>query len=477
MDLFICYASEDRDEVAQPLADELIELGYKVFYDKYSLKVGDSLKDAINEGLKKCRYGIVVFSKNFFRNKWPQNELAALYAREMAEGNKLILPVWHEITADEIRNHDLLLADIVAVILDDGICSAVNQIRDVIDKELKTDKRGFRTRSSKVAGIEVPQIPIVERFEKPLSKDEVLCDIETASDIPPELVGYYTANVETRVDALRKQGNAVTNGKGYGLKRIVIDKDQREGGGRYSWPNLIFEPTEYFHQVMFSERLDEPALIKAQGRDVSIREFSGVDFESFCWDDVARIPFPQRFACGIGLILPKSKDQPEKRCMVIGIRTDQAFVSEDTKEYWQASLSCAEGMVRPDDAGGSDDEAPSPFNTAVRALHEELGLTENDHYSSGDIVLICLGYDTQRCQPVAIFKVETSEIDFSDIIPLWEKAPDRKENKIILPVMLSGREFSSLLNNNISYKDKNVKLFSNHQLLGACRIAEIYGLT
>ncbi len=38
-DLFISHASEDKEEVAQPLADMFIQGGLKVWYDKYTLTV------------------------------------------------------------------------------------------------------------------------------------------------------------------------------------------------------------------------------------------------------------------------------------------------------------------------------------------------------------------------------------------------------------------------------------------------------
>jgi len=61
-DLFISHASEDKDDVARPLADKFIELGLKVWYDEYTLTVGDSLRRSIDRGLAGCRYGLVILS-------------------------------------------------------------------------------------------------------------------------------------------------------------------------------------------------------------------------------------------------------------------------------------------------------------------------------------------------------------------------------------------------------------------------------
>ncbi len=57
-ELFISHASEDKDEVARPLAEELTRLGFRVWYDEYSLRLGDSLREKIDEGLANCTYGL-----------------------------------------------------------------------------------------------------------------------------------------------------------------------------------------------------------------------------------------------------------------------------------------------------------------------------------------------------------------------------------------------------------------------------------
>jgi len=50
-DLFICHASEDKNEVARPLAEALRTKGLKVWYDEFTLTLGDSLDESIDNGL------------------------------------------------------------------------------------------------------------------------------------------------------------------------------------------------------------------------------------------------------------------------------------------------------------------------------------------------------------------------------------------------------------------------------------------
>src|ERR1700679_1154193 len=96
-DVFICHASDDKTEVGRPLAEALIASGCKVWYDEITLKIGDSLRRKIDEGLARSRYGIVVLSPAFFSKEWPKYELDGLVAREMSDAMKVILPVWHNV--------------------------------------------------------------------------------------------------------------------------------------------------------------------------------------------------------------------------------------------------------------------------------------------------------------------------------------------------------------------------------------------
>ena len=95
-DVFISHASEDKADFAEPLAKELLKWGLNVWFDKFTLRVGDSLRDSIETGLSRSRYGIVIFSKYFLSKNWPKAELSGLFTREMV-GHKVILPVWHNI--------------------------------------------------------------------------------------------------------------------------------------------------------------------------------------------------------------------------------------------------------------------------------------------------------------------------------------------------------------------------------------------
>jgi hypothetical protein len=103
-DVFICHASEDKDDLVRPLADLLRANHVEVWYDEFTLRVGDSIRRSIDRGLAQSRHGIVILSPDFLAKNWPQYELDGLIEREMVGGQNLILPVWHNI------DHKTLLA-------------------------------------------------------------------------------------------------------------------------------------------------------------------------------------------------------------------------------------------------------------------------------------------------------------------------------------------------------------------------------
>jgi hypothetical protein len=129
--VFISHASEDKEAVAEPLSRALMKAGVSVWYDAFILKPGDSLMSSIDIGLRESKYGVVILSPAFFKKDWPQRELRAL-AQKQSASQKVILPIWHDVTVDEVRQHLLLLADVVALKWSDGLQTVVDGLLEVI---------------------------------------------------------------------------------------------------------------------------------------------------------------------------------------------------------------------------------------------------------------------------------------------------------------------------------------------------------
>jgi hypothetical protein len=113
-DVFVSHASEDKDGVVRPLSEALRARGLEVWFDEFELRIGDSLRRKIDAGIARSRFGIVVLSHAFFAKDWPQYELDGLVTMSVS-GKQVLLPLWHEISKDEVMNQSPSLADKVAL--------------------------------------------------------------------------------------------------------------------------------------------------------------------------------------------------------------------------------------------------------------------------------------------------------------------------------------------------------------------------
>jgi hypothetical protein len=77
------------------------------------MKIGDSQRRKIDSGLARSRFGVVVLSKAFFGKGWTNYELDGLVTRSVS-GEQIILPVWHNITKQQVIEYSPSLADKLA---------------------------------------------------------------------------------------------------------------------------------------------------------------------------------------------------------------------------------------------------------------------------------------------------------------------------------------------------------------------------
>jgi hypothetical protein len=112
-DVFISHASEDKDAIVRSLATALTAQGLKVWYDEFTLRIGDSLRQKIDRGLATSRVGLVVLSPSFIAKGWTNYELDGIVTRTVS-GEQILLPIWHNITKQEVIDFSPSLADKVA---------------------------------------------------------------------------------------------------------------------------------------------------------------------------------------------------------------------------------------------------------------------------------------------------------------------------------------------------------------------------
>jgi len=113
-DVFISHASEDKEGFVRPLAHALRDHGLAVWYDEFALSVGDSLRRKIDQGIANSRFGVVVISPKFIVKGWTNQELDGLMVRAV-DGEQILLPIWHNISRDEVVRYSPMLADKVAL--------------------------------------------------------------------------------------------------------------------------------------------------------------------------------------------------------------------------------------------------------------------------------------------------------------------------------------------------------------------------
>ncbi|WP_051656323.1 MULTISPECIES: toll/interleukin-1 receptor domain-containing protein [Exiguobacterium] len=115
-DVFISHASEDKQSFVEPLTKALKDAGIRTWYDADQIGWGESIRQSIDRGLINSRFCIVVLSTDFFKKHWAGTyELNAIFQRMAIEQNSLILPIWHNITIEEISQYNLTLPDIKAL--------------------------------------------------------------------------------------------------------------------------------------------------------------------------------------------------------------------------------------------------------------------------------------------------------------------------------------------------------------------------
>ena len=130
-DLFVSYASEDRHTV-QVIVSGLEGRGFKVWWDKGQITLGDKLTEKIDEGLRNSRYGVVIISRSFIEKQWPESELRSMINRSTTSGEKVILPVLLGLAHDEFADRYPLLADTVTTEFDGDVDGLVHEISDAI---------------------------------------------------------------------------------------------------------------------------------------------------------------------------------------------------------------------------------------------------------------------------------------------------------------------------------------------------------
>lgn len=118
--VFICFAAEDRYKIAESIVYHLKNYGIDVWYDRYSLLMGDDrVKKNLEEGASACPYAVIILSKDTADSACAMEEIAILHKRYSEKG-VTIFPILYELNPKDI-------------------CPNLEWIRSLIYKEVAQD--------------------------------------------------------------------------------------------------------------------------------------------------------------------------------------------------------------------------------------------------------------------------------------------------------------------------------------------------
>lgn len=110
-DVFLSHSSLDKEIFVSELSRKLSAKGLKVFEDVKVFKIGDSQTDMMNMGIFNSRFVVVFLSHNFFESGWSDYEFKSFLNREINEKKIIILPIWHQVSYEDVKNYNPYLVD------------------------------------------------------------------------------------------------------------------------------------------------------------------------------------------------------------------------------------------------------------------------------------------------------------------------------------------------------------------------------
>ena len=89
---FLCYASEDKTLV-EDFANRLRLLGKQVWFDKWEIRVGDSIIEKINIGLKDMTHLVIFLSHSSINKPCVKKELSTGLFRKLKDNSVQVIPI------------------------------------------------------------------------------------------------------------------------------------------------------------------------------------------------------------------------------------------------------------------------------------------------------------------------------------------------------------------------------------------------
>ncbi len=114
-DVFISHANKDKLDYVDDLYLTIRKLGVRIFYDTEVISWGDKWKQVILDGTARSEFAIIVISENFFDREWTEIELTEFLKRQNESEQKIVLPLLHNISVDDMKNKYPFLEEIQVI--------------------------------------------------------------------------------------------------------------------------------------------------------------------------------------------------------------------------------------------------------------------------------------------------------------------------------------------------------------------------
>jgi uridine kinase len=247
-DVFISHASEDKQEIAQPLKTLLTTAGLNVWLDETELGLGDSLRAHLDSAMSRSRYAVVIISRHYMEKTWTNSELAAFFSLENKKRKK-ILPVRHKVTHEELLQFSPMLADRICVSTDDGLRTVAEKIARVVHDN-STSAELFWNRKPIVLGISGASCSgktwLAEKFQQLYPGAVTLFDLD----------GYYKDRTYVQSLDYRHDNPSAIN-----FENAIADLVTLKSGRSANLPTYDFET----HRVSGSKTCDPAPIILVEG--------------------------------------------------------------------------------------------------------------------------------------------------------------------------------------------------------------------
>lgn len=100
--IFICFAAEDRYRIAEPIVFHLKNYGIDMWYDRYSLVMGDKrVEKNLIEGASVCKYAVIIISEFTSQSYCAMEELSIIKER-YSKDDITIFPIIYDLSPEKI---------------------------------------------------------------------------------------------------------------------------------------------------------------------------------------------------------------------------------------------------------------------------------------------------------------------------------------------------------------------------------------